>query len=74
MNGQTIGKKALKVRIVKADTGLNGGFVPNVLLRAIVNGFFGTVPFYSLVDVLLIFRDDRRCIHDLVTGTRVVQA
>ena len=72
--GQTIGKKLMNLRIVKIDTGLNGGFVPNVLLRAIVGqGLLGVIPFYGLVDALFIFRDDRRCIHDMVAGTTVVR-
>ncbi len=70
--GQTLGKKALDIRLVKVDTGQNGGFVPNVLLRLIVNGLLGIIPFYSLVDILFIFRQDRRCIHDLIAGTEVV--
>ena len=36
-DGQTLGKKALGIRIVKRDTGHNGGFVTNVLLRAVLN-------------------------------------
>jgi uncharacterized RDD family membrane protein YckC len=31
-------------------------------------------PVLALVDVLLIFRNDRRCGHDLIAGTRVVHA
>jgi uncharacterized RDD family membrane protein YckC len=30
-------------------------------------------PLLSIVNVLLIFRDDRRCGHDLIAGTRVVK-
>jgi uncharacterized RDD family membrane protein YckC len=74
VDGQTIGKKILRIKIVMVATGQNGGFVPNVVLRGIVNGLLGFVPFYSLVDVLFIFREDRRCIHDLIAKTRVVQA
>ena len=73
-DGQTLGKKALKIRIVKMDTGENGGFVPNVLLRLFVNGLLGIIPFYGLLDILFIFRDDRRCIHDMIAGTQVVEA
>ena len=62
-DGQTFGKKALGIRIVKMNTGENGGFVPNVLLRLIANGMIGIIPFYGLVDILFIFRSDRRCIH-----------
>ena len=72
-DGQTLGKKALRIRIVKMDTGENGGFVPNVLLRLIVNGLLGIIPLYSLVDILFIFRGDRPCIHDMIAGTQVVE-
>jgi uncharacterized RDD family membrane protein YckC len=73
-SGQSIGKKVMKIKIIKTETNTNGGFVPNVLLREIVNGLLGIIPFYSLVDVLLIFREDRRCIHDFIAGTTVVKA
>ena len=73
--GQTLGKKLMNLRIVKLDTGTNGGFVTNVLLRALVGqGLLGAIPLYGLVDALFIFRDDRRCVHDLVAGTTVVKA
>lgn len=72
--GQTIGKKAMNIKIVKTDTEENGGFVTNVLIRGILNGIIGFVPFYALVDILFIFREDRRCIHDLIASTRVVEA
>jgi uncharacterized RDD family membrane protein YckC len=62
-DGQTFGKKALGIRIVKMNTGENGGFAPNVLLRLIANGLIGIIPFYGLVDILFIFRSGRRCIH-----------
>ncbi len=71
--GQTIGKKALDIRIVQASTEQNGGFVPNVLLRAWITFFLGIVPLFGIVDVLFIFREDRRCIHDMIAGTRVIQ-
>ncbi|MBA2748194.1 MAG: RDD family protein [Tatlockia sp.] len=73
VSGQTIGKKALNIRIIKRDTGENGGFVTNVLLRGIVNSLLGTVPLYYTVDTLFIFKDDRRCIHDLIANTKVVK-
>jgi len=75
--GQTIGKKAMKIRIVKLD-GSQPGFVHAFLLRAIVNALPSMIPvvgsIYGLVDVLFIFRADRRCIHDLIASTRVVMA
>lgn len=76
-NGQTIGKKLLGIKIVKLD-GSNPGFVSVILMRGILPGIIGGIPMvgplFSLVNVLLIFREDRRCIHDLMAGTIVVEA
>jgi len=76
--GQTVGKKLLGIKIVTFDTETNPGFVKVFLLRILVNGLLGAVPvigvFYSLADILFIFREDRRCIHDLIAGTKVVKA
>jgi hypothetical protein len=38
-----------------------------------LNGLLGIIPFYGFVDVLFIFGQERRCLHDLIAGTRVVQ-
>ena len=73
--GQTIGKIALKIRIVDVQTGDHPGWARLVLLRAIVNGILTSIPFlgfiYFLVDSLFVFRADHRTIHDLYSGTRV---
>ncbi len=75
--GQTIGKKLLEIRIVCFDNEANPGFVKAFLLRNFVNGLICAVPFlgvaYKLVDICFIFRDDRRCLHDLLAGTKVVK-
>lgn len=71
--GQTLGKKWLGIKMVDLH-GQNPGFVRAVVLRSVVNGLLGFVPLYSLVDVLFIFRQDRRCVHDLLAGTKVVDA
>lgn len=71
--GQTIGKQLMKIRIVKHDTGENGGFVTNVLVREIVNGILALIPFYALVDVLFIYSSEQRCIHDRFAGTDVIE-
>lgn len=73
-DGQSIGKKMLGIKIVKYDNGQNGGFMTNVVMRLILNGIIAIIPFYGLVDVLFIFRQDQRCIHDLIAGTKVVTA
>lgn len=71
-DGQTIGKKCMKIRIVDLKTRKIGGFVQNVLMRAVLNSLLCFVPLYSFVDIIFIFRDDRRCVHDLMAGTIVV--
>ncbi len=72
VRGQTIGKLLFKIRIVRRDTGKNGGFVTNVLLRGLVNGLLNIVPLYFLVDCGFIFREDHRCVHDMIAGTVVL--
>lgn len=76
--GQTIGKRIMGVKIVKVGDHSNPGFVHAFLLRSFVNGLIGGIPvvggIYSLVDILFIFREDRRCIHDLIASTVVVKA
>jgi uncharacterized RDD family membrane protein YckC len=75
--GQTWGKRLLKLRIVNLE-GRKPSFSRLVLLRYGVTRAIAMVPvlggLYALVDDLFIFRDDRRCIHDLIAGTRVVVA
>ena len=71
--GQTVGKRALRLRIVDADDGSNPGGWRAVGIRGIANWLISAfVPLYSLVDALLIFREDRKCIHDHLAKTVVV--
>ena len=70
--GQTIGKRMLNIKIIKLD-GTNGGFMTNVLMREILNGLIGVIPLYGLVDILFIFSEEQRCIHDHIATTRVIK-
>ncbi len=74
-SGQTIAKKLLGMKIVLAD-GSAPGFVHGVLLRSWVMSLIGAVPLVGplaqLVDPLLIFGAEKRCLHDLIAGTRVI--
>jgi uncharacterized RDD family membrane protein YckC len=82
--GQTVGKILVRTRIALAD-GANPGFVRGVVLRAWPIFFVQWLPFMMelrslrattslivLADVLLIVRGDRRCAHDHMAGTFVV--
>ena len=53
-------------------TGENGGFIKNVVLRGIVNGLINIIPIYPIINLLFIFKEDRRCLHDKIAGTYVV--
>lgn len=76
-SGQTIGKKVMGVKIVS----MSGGILPlkDVIIRRYAPPvLIGILPIFGaifcLADVLCIFRDDRRCIHDMIAGTKVVKA
>lgn len=76
--GQSVGKKMMKVKIVKYLDDSSPGFVHACLLRLIVPGFINGIPIvgsiFPLVDACFIFSEERRCIHDLIAGTKVVNA
>nr|WP_255216402.1 RDD family protein [Pseudenhygromyxa sp. WMMC2535] len=75
--GQSLGKKWMGIRITMLD-GSPVDFVHGVLLRSWVMGLLGQIPFaggiIGLVDVLMIFGDERRCLHDHIASTKVVIA
>ena len=74
---QTIGKRALGIKIVRTD-GSRAGLGRIFGMRMLPVSLLGVIPLVgpiiSLVDPLLIFRDDRRCLHDLIADTVVVKA
>jgi uncharacterized RDD family membrane protein YckC len=76
--GQTIGKIVMGLRIVRFEDGGNPGFVKAVLLRTFVWALITAVPvvgwLIGVVGILFIYRDDQRCLHDHLAGTRVVNA
>ncbi|MGK0220497.1 MAG: putative RDD family membrane protein YckC [Planctomycetota bacterium] len=73
-NGQTLGKLILRTRIVTKNGG-RAGFGALIVRRSMLNGFLvAYVPVYFFLDALLIFRRDRRCLHDHLAGTVVIKA
>lgn len=73
---QTVGKMLVKIQIVNYEDGQPADLVRTFLLRGIVNSLIGGIPcighIYSLVDILYIFGEEHRCIHDLIAKTIVV--
>jgi len=72
-NGQSIGKKALGIKVVRRD-GSPATVGRIFLLRNLVNMALGLIPLYGLVDSLFIFTESRQCIHDKLADTIVIKA
>jgi uncharacterized RDD family membrane protein YckC len=75
-SGQTIGKRVAGTRVVSVEDGRILSLGKYIGLRMIPVSLIGLIPvvgtFLALIDPLLIFRSDRRCLHDLIAGTKVV--
>lgn len=76
--GQSLGKMAVGIKIVRVSDESVPGFVKVFLLRMFVPNLLYGIPYLGvvllLVDLLFIFREDRRCLHDLIAETKVVDA
>ena len=72
LDGQTLGKKLLKIRVVREDGGdldLRGAVLRNVLR------IIDALPFFYLIGIIVIYvSDDNQRIGDLVGDTYVVRA
>ena len=75
-NSQTIGKRLLGIRIESLSGG-RATLSKIVLLRTLPFSCIANIPAIGgaliLADTLLIFRKDRRCLHDHLAGTQVVK-
>ena len=76
--GQTVGKRVMGVAIVSTGTGERAPFWKLVCIRAL---FFpllfvliSPLGLLAIIDQGFVFRNNRRCVHDLVAGTSVVRA
>ncbi|MCP3929922.1 MAG: RDD family protein [Bacteroidetes bacterium] len=75
--GQSIGKSLLGLRIVCITNGEIPSFYRVYFLRLMVPGMICGVPivgqFFALIDAFYIFKEDRRCLHDLLAKTMVIK-
>ena len=73
--GQTVGKKLLSIKIVTSNEKLPT-LMESYVLRNLAFSLLAYIPLIGsiilLADILFIFREDRRCLHDLLAGTKVV--
>jgi len=76
-SGQTLGKKVMNIQIVSAIDGKILPLIPVAALRYLPVTVASAIPIVgqliSLVNILFIFRSDRRCIHDHIAKTKVVR-
>jgi uncharacterized RDD family membrane protein YckC len=74
--GQSIGKLATGIRIVRRD-GMPAGFTHAFFLRGTLPLIIEQIPvlgtLFWVVDACFIFGEERRCIHDYLAGTVVVK-
>jgi len=74
--GQTVGKLVVGTRIVSNETGEILPFPMVFGLRYFPVSVIAQVPIvgnvFCFVDALFIFRKERRCVHDILAGTKVV--
>ena len=71
--GQSLAKKYFNIEIVRSD-GSPASLGNIVWKRNVLNGLLGIIPLYGLIDILLIFGEERKCIHDKIADTIVVEA
>lgn len=75
--GQTLGKRILRTKVVDL-AGNRPSFNRLVFVRYLIPNLVGNIPVVGswllVVDVLFIFRQEHRCLHDYLAGTRVVNA
>lgn len=72
--GQTIGKRVMGIAISTMDFNVPD-FNRLIALRYVPFRVAGLIPGLNvlpIINVLFIFREDRRCLHDLLAGTQVI--
>ena len=75
-DGQTIGKKIIGIKIINAFNLGKVKLINIIFIRWIFLEILSVLPFGTIIvlaDVVFIFRKDRRCLHDMLSGTVVSQ-
>lgn len=77
LNGQTIGKKMVGIRIANME-GEHPGLNRIVFRRLLPVSAVAIIPVLGnilmLIDALFIFSEKKRCVHDFIAGTQVLTA
>ncbi|RJS20751.1 RDD family protein [Corallococcus sp. H22C18031201] len=71
-SGQSIGKRMMRIKVVRLD-GSRADTARIIVLRNVIPTLVGSFcSVLSIVDPMFIFGNDRRCLHDLMADTIVV--
>lgn len=70
--GKSIGKFVLRMTVVRIDNEEVPGFVKGALVRTFLPALLSQIPFFAFADAVSIFSQQRRCLHDLMAGTKVL--
>lgn len=71
VEGKTIGKKLLRMKIIRRNGG-PPGFLQGVFLRNWLRVLLSCIPFFALVDICFVFTKPVRCLHDYIACTWVI--
>lgn len=75
--GQTLGKKLLSIRVVRDGDTEVPDLTTTYFKRIFITQLLSLIPIlgglYALVDALMIFSADQKCLHDQIAGTRVIK-
>jgi uncharacterized RDD family membrane protein YckC len=75
--GQTVGKMIMKTQIVSSDSGELLPLGTLILKRYVPLWVIASIPYVgglvALANVLAIFRENHKCLHDEIAGTKVIQ-
>lgn len=71
--GQSLAKKYFNIKVVNGD-GSPASLGKLIWKRNVITWVLSIIPLYGLVEVLFIFGEDRKCLHDKIADTIVVEA
>lgn len=72
-NSQSIAKKWLRIKVVRAD-GSPVTLGRLIMLRNVVVWILSMIPLFGIIDALFIFGEARQCLHDKIADTIVIKA
>jgi uncharacterized RDD family membrane protein YckC len=73
-HSQSIGKRIMKIHVIRKTTGERCKFNRYFWMRVCMCNLLDMlIPFFGMVDMLMIYSEERRCLHDRIADTLVVK-